>query len=337
MPSSRAAIKEDFILAEMNNAVRFFSQLFGEYPYPIFRGAYMFSFGQGFAGTIMIPGADFSNYHTFSFIAHETSHQWWGDMVLWRSYRDQWLSEGFAEYSGMLYVQLRDETKNEKQLIRRAREDLKLPPQTLTGVARGRLVDVGPLVLGHRLESRETRGAYSALTYKKGALVLRMLHFLFTDPQTGKGDAFFNLMTDFVRRYKDGIASTRDFLAVANERVKDTPLARRYGYHDLNWFYRQWVLESYLPSYELSYHIENSADGQIILKGDLFQKGLPDKEIWFMPLPLRIQLPGDQVANITIAAQGEHTPVAVRLPQRPEKVELDPDMWILSDKTTEKQ
>jgi Peptidase family M1 domain len=245
MPGYRAVIKEDFILAEMNNSIRFFSNIFGEYPYPLFRGVYHpFNFGQGFPTTIMIPAEDKATAATYSFIAHETSHQWWGDMVLWRSYRDQWLSEGFAEYSGMLYVQLRDKTHSEKELIERAREELKMPPRTRTGVGPGRLEDVGPLVMGRRLESRETRGAYTALTYKKGALVLRMMHFLFTNPQTGDGQPFFNLMTDFVERYRDSTASTEQFFAIANERVKNTALAQQYGYKDLNWFYRQWVTEA---------------------------------------------------------------------------------------------
>jgi aminopeptidase N len=53
---------------------------------------------------MMIPAADRDSKYTYVFIAHETAHQWWGDMVSWRSYRDQWLSEGFAEYSGILYT-----------------------------------------------------------------------------------------------------------------------------------------------------------------------------------------------------------------------------------------
>ena len=32
-------------------------------------------------------------------IPHETAHQWWGDLVLWNSYRDQWISEALANYS----------------------------------------------------------------------------------------------------------------------------------------------------------------------------------------------------------------------------------------------
>jgi hypothetical protein len=335
LPGGRAVIKEDFILAEMNNSVRFFSNTFGRYPYHLFRGVYHpFPFGQGFPTTIMIPAADRASYRTYSFIAHETSHQWWGDIVLWRSYHDQWLSEGFADYSGMLYAQLRDKTSSEKELIRQARETLKNPPHTRSGIGTGRLVDVGPLIMGHRLETRETRGAYSALTYSKGALVLRMLHYLFTDPATGDGQAFFDLMTDFVNRYKNSTASTDQFFAVANERIPNTALAQKFGFKDLQWFYRQWVTETYLPTYELTYHVEPAAAGAVVLKGELLQKGVPDEEKWFMPIPLVIHFPGGKAGSIAVSAFGPRTPVTIKLPQSPEKIELDPDLWILTEKTS---
>ena len=335
LPSSRGAIKEDFILAEMSNAVRYFSAIFGDYPYPIFRGVFHpFGFGQGFPSTIMIPAADRASKYTYEFISHETSHQWWGDVVLWRSYKDQWLSEGFADYSGLLYTQLRDKTSSERELIKLAREKLKAPPRTLTGIGPGRLVDVGPLIMGHRLNSRETFGAYTALTYQKGSLVLRMLHFLFTDPQTGNGQPFFDMMSEFVRDHRNGTASTEQFFALANERVQNTALSKKYGYKDLNWFLRQWVLESYLPSYHLAYHVEDAPGGGFILAGDLYQDLVPDSERWFMPLPLVVHLPGGKVARGTIAAAGAKAPVKINLPIRPEKVELDPDLWVLSDKTS---
>jgi hypothetical protein len=335
MPGSRAAIKEDFILAEMNNSVRFFSQMFGNYPYPVFRGVYHpFNFGQGFPTTIMIPNTDRADFRTYAFIAHETSHQWWGDVVQWRSYRDQWLSEGFAEYSGMLYAQLRDKAASEKELIEQARRELKMPPSTLTGIGHGRLVDVGPLVMGHRVEGRETRGAYQALVYEKGALVLRMLHFLFTDTQTGDGTPFFDMMRDFVERYKGKSASTEQFFAVVNEHVQNTPLAKKYGYKDLNWFYRQWVMQAYLPSYELSYHLEPDAGGGVILKGELSQSGLPDNENWFTVLPLVVHTSGGGIARGSVAVLGPHSPVSIKLPHAPEKVGLDPDLWVLSDRTS---
>ena len=36
---------------------------------------------------------------------HEVAHQWWGHAVGWASYHDQWLSEGFAEFSAGLFLQ----------------------------------------------------------------------------------------------------------------------------------------------------------------------------------------------------------------------------------------
>jgi aminopeptidase N len=194
-------------------------------------------------------------------------------------------------------------------------------------------VDVGPLIMGHRLSSRETFGAYTALTYKKGSLVLRMLHFLFTDPQTGNGQPFFDMMSEFVHEHRNGTASTEQFFALASERLQNTALSRKYGYKDLNWFSRQWVLESYLPSYHLAYHVEDAPGGGFLLAGDLYQDGVPESEHWFMSLPLVIHLPGGKVARGTIAALGAKTPVKINLPLKPEKVELDPDLWVLSDKT----
>ena len=36
---------------------------------------------------------------------HEVAHQWWGHMVGWATYHDQWLSEGFADFSAGLFLQ----------------------------------------------------------------------------------------------------------------------------------------------------------------------------------------------------------------------------------------
>lgn len=244
------------------------------------------------------------------------------------------MSEGFAEYSGLLYTQTRDKTSSEKELIERARDSLKNPPRNLSGIGKGRLADVGPLVMGHRLSTRETVGAYTALIYSKGALVLRMLHFLFTDPQTGDGKPFFDMMADFVQQHANGSASTDDFFAVVNAHVGQTALARKFGYKDLNWFYRQWVLQTYLPAYRLTYELEDQADGSVLLKGTLAQENIPDTESWFMPIPLSITMSKGKVGIVPIAVEGKESPVRVKLPGRPLKLELDPGLWVLSEKTS---
>lgn len=325
-------IKEDFIMAELNNSVRYFHSLFGKYPYENYGAAFHpFGFGQGFPSMVLIPGTDRANKYTYAFIAHETSHQWWGNIVAWRSYRDQWLSEGFAEYSGVLYTSLRKDYKASLNLIDEMRDSLRRPPETLTGQGKGKLADVGPIILGHRLDTSKTYGAYNTLIYNKGALVLRMLHFLFTDPASGEGDAFFTMMKDFVERYRNKVASTDDFMRVANEHFAKTPIAQRYKLNDLNWFFRQWVYETGLPTYVLNYTLQDQPDGTCILSGTLAQENVP--EDWSMILPLTFSFNSKGAARTTVVAVGATTNISIKLPRRPQKVELDPQNWVLSEKT----
>ena len=335
LPGGIMAIKEDFILAEMDNSLRFFTTMFGRYPYGSFSAAFHpFGFGQGFPTLLMIPNADRASKYTYVFIAHETSHQWWGDIVSWRSYRDQWLSEGFAEYSGILYTQKRAGTGAQNELLGDLRDSLKRSPGTETGVGKGRLVDVGPIILGHRLSTRKTLGAYQTLIYNKGALVLRMLHFLFSDQSTGAGDAFFDMMADFVNRYHDKFASTDDFRRVANEHFARTQIARQYHLQNLDWFFYQWVYRTELPSYHMEYQLQDQPDGKVLLSGTITQENAPDD--WIMPLPVLISFGKNQEARGTVMAHGPKAPIQIRLPARPQKVELDPHHWVLSDKTSTK-
>lgn len=330
-------IKEDFVLAEMGNAVDYMGALFGAYPYPVFRAAFHpFGFGQGFATMLAIPNADTATKGTFVFLSHETAHQWWGNIVAWRSYRDQWLSEGFAEYSGLLYMRQRTKSNSDlREMLESLRDSLKLPPRTETGIGSKRVTGIGPIILGHRLSSSRSRNAYTILTYYKGALVLRMLHFLMTNPANGDGQPFFEMMKDFVNRYRDGSATTEQFAQVASEHFAQTAVAQKYGIQDLNWFFRQWVWQTALPSYRLEYTLENQPDGKVLVKGTLFQENAP--EDWVMPLPLVFKFGGDKTARGTVLAKGPQQPISIALPMRPESVELDPDLWVLSEKTSTKK
>jgi len=330
-----AAIKEDFIVAELNNSIRYFTLLFGQYPYPTFSAAFHpFGFGQGIASLLMIPPADRASKYTYQFIAHETSHQWWGNIVAWRSYRDQWLSEGFAHYSAILYTGLRESQGAKNELLGELRSSLKDPPITSTGYGKGRLVDVGPIILGHRVGTEKTQNAYEALIYNKGALVLRMLHFMLTDTASGDGQPFFTMMTDFVERFRNKNASSEDFLAVANEHFAKSPIARKHGLANLNWFFYQGVYQTALPSYELRYKLEDTPDGKVIVSGTIFQKDAPPN--WMMVLPVKFSFGEKQHASGTVLVQGASSPFQIRLPVRPRSVELDPERWILAESVSAK-
>lgn len=332
LPGSYLPIKESFILAELNNSVRFFHALFGPYPYDNFGASFHpYGFGQGFPSMLMIPPTDRANKYTYSFLSHETAHQWWGNIIAWRSYRDQWLSEGFAEYSGVLYTSLRDDPKAALNLIDNMRDSLKDSPRTVKGLGKGKLVDVGPIILGHRLRSTKTLDAYSTLIYNKGALVLRMLHFLLSDPASGDDKLFYDMMKDFVGTYRNSVASSDDFRLIAGKHFAQSPIARKYGLQNLDWFFAQWVYDSKLPAYELKYEIIDQPDGTFVVQGEVLQENAGEK--WFMPLPLEFSFGGKQRARGTVHAYGPKTPFSIKLPVRPKKVDLDPDKWVLSEKT----
>lgn len=334
LPGAYMAIKESFILAELNNTVRYFHALFGPYPYDTFSATFHpYGFGQGFPSMLMMPPTDRDSKYTFAFVSHETAHQWWGNIVAWRSYRDQWLSEGFAEYSGILYTGLRRDYGAAKNMVEQMRGHMTAPPRTQVGLGKGRLTDVGPLILGHRLASSETLDAYGVLVYEKGALVLRMLHFLLSDPSSMDDKGFYDMMKDFVERHRNKVASTDDFRMVAGEHFAKSPIGRKYGLQNLDWFFSQWVYDSKLPSYKLEYQIEDKQGGGVTVKGTVLQEDAGEK--WFMPLPLVFDFGGKQVARGTVYAYGPSTPFSIDLPMKPKGVNLDPDKWILSDKTSE--
>ncbi len=327
--------KQTFLMTEFGNGVDFFSELFGSYPYGELKGVYHpRPFGQGFSTLVFLPPMSRAESKpNFHLISHEISHQWWGNQVSWRSYRDQWLSEGFAEYGAALYIKARMDRDAMADVVRWMRTALTMPPVGVTGgVAKGRLADLGPLILGRRLVTEETLNAYTALTYAKGGAVLRMVHFLLSNPADGKDSAFFDMLRDFVKRYQDRPASTEGFANVASEYFVKSPIGRKYSFGHLGWFFRQWVYEAHLPSYRLEYKIEKQSDGKALLKGTLYQEETPEN--WEMPLPLVVKFDNNEVAKGSVLAKGPASPVSLPLPAMPKDVQLDPDAWVLSAKTT---
>ena len=75
-------------------------------------------------------------------------------------------------------------------------------------------------------------------------------------------------------------------------------------------------------------------DGAVLISGTVYQENAPDD--WFMPVPLQFEFGKNQRARVTVTAYGPERPFQVKLPMNPKKVELDPDLWILSEKTTTK-
>src|SRR5262249_53416276 len=101
-------------------AVDFFAKRFCPYPYE--RLALTQKPGvlsQGWPGLVFLSSFAFlsdaeksrlsmdsvSMVQSNNVIAHETAHQWWGDLVGWGGYRDQWIVEALSEYSALMMLE----------------------------------------------------------------------------------------------------------------------------------------------------------------------------------------------------------------------------------------
>lgn len=78
--------------------------------------------------------------------------------------------------------------------------------------------------------------------------------------------------------------------------------------------------------------VESQADGTALVTGNVYQTNAPDD--WFMPLPIIFKFGGNGVAQGTVAAFGPKAPFSIKLPTKPESMDLDPQKWVLSEKTS---
>ncbi len=340
VPSSVAPIKENFVASELSNALSYFSNNFGPYTFGDFRAAvHPFSSSKGFPTMVLLPaarGMDEANRTVFSSIGQSTSYQWWANIVSWRSYRDQWLSEGFTEYSGMMYTGFRQDLKSQKELVKESRFKM----ESMATGDRGNLGKVatsGPMIFGSRLNTRLTKNVHQTLVNAKGALVMRMLHYLFTE---SKNDAaFFKMLTDFISQYENKAATTEDFMQVAGAHFAQTPMAKRLGLTDLNWFFQQWVFDAMYPSYRLEYSMGEEG-GKTVFNYTIFQDNAGPN--WIMPLPVVLKFSGNKEAILPVLAKGPEFSSKIVLGDsasvpKPDSIELDPELWILSEKTVTKK
>ena len=189
---------------------------------------------------------------------HEIAHQWWGHTVGWASYRDQWMSEGFAQFSAALFAQTF--YTNDKDLYFRIwkTQQNSLQEKNEFGF---RPIDAGPLTMGYRVDSSRTGDNYNALIYGKGSFVLHMLRMMMWDRRTGD-ESFKATMRDFVKTYLNRPASTEDFKAVVEKHM--TPLMDIDHNHKMDWFFNEWVYGTELPRYEFSSSVSQDGDGSTL-------------------------------------------------------------------------
>jgi hypothetical protein len=296
-------------LAERATGIlRFYSSLFGDFPYPSLTcalverdlpgghsPAYLAILNQQLPGSTLVwrdDPASFPGYPDF-FLAHEIAHQWWGQAVGWKNYHEQWLSEGVAQYFAVLYAERARGPVAFGQIVRQ-----------LHGWAI-RDSDQGAVYLGYRVGhiKRESR-IFRAVVYNKSAAVLHMLRRLIGD------DAFFRGFRRFYQTWRFRKAGAED-LRQALEAEAHVPLER---------FFERWIYNASLPDVKFSSRTVTGPTGpEVVLRFE--QAG----EIFDFPVTVTLFYADGRSSDVLVKVTDRVVETRVPLTGRLRRVEANRD------------
>jgi hypothetical protein len=287
-------------LSEAQYAIRLYTDYFGPLPYKRLSMTQQTAcdYGQSWPGLVWLPicafydstvrhqlGLDWGDRGYWQIVTpHEVAHQWWGQLVGFNSYRDQWMSEGFADFSASLFLQSAYGDKSRKMYERFWDDERQ---SLLERNAEGfRAIDVGPVTMGYRLNNSKTGSNIAReLIYPKGAYILHMVRMMMWNSQTGDQD-FKQAMQDFVKTYSGRSASTEDFKAIIEKHMTaDMNVA---GDGKMDWFFNEYVYGTALPTYSFQSSFDKSPEGEVIFTHHLTQSGVDDNFV--MPVPVYLEL-----------------------------------------------
>jgi aminopeptidase N len=261
--------------------LKFYAQQFGEAPYPnltvvaadaLLPGGHSPAFfaliQQPLPNTPLTWREDplaFDRYPNY-LISHEIAHQWWGQAVGFKNYHEQWLSEGLAQYSSVMYLST-------------ARPDVLRPLIREMRNSALSMMNKGPIWLGYRLGHIEGRGAvFRAIVYNKSAVVLHMLRRLIGD------EAFSRGLQRFYRQWRFQKAGTDD-LRAAFETEAARPLGR---------FFDRWIFGSTVPKLRVTSHVDSASRSALVR---VEQVG----ETFDLPLTIGVEYTDGRTVEVSLA------------------------------------
>jgi len=324
------------------HAIRYYAERFGPFPYSklaltqlpgresqgwpglIFLSSYAFLTPEERRELHMNPSRELIDQQI---PAHEAAHQWWGDLITWSTYRDQWFSEGLANYSALMLLQEKNPAAF-RQIMEKYRNDLVEKDKD------GDMPkDAGPVTLGSRLFSSRSPQGYEAISYGRGTWLFHMLRSMLQDaarkdPRSGGADdPFVRSLRKLCERYQGKDISTHQLLDVFAE---DLPPSLKYeGKASLDWFLDGWVNGTAMPRLELqSVKFATNANGTVVT-GLIRQKDAPDNLVTSVPIYAFVSGKAPVLLG-RVFADGAETSFHLSAPTGAHKLLLDPNGTILT-------
>ncbi len=219
--------KNNKAIHETADLIGLYSQKLIDYPFKEEKyGHCLAPMGGGMEHQTMTTLADFS----FTLVAHELAHQWFGDYITCGNWRDIWINEGFASYmeyialQGLRSQEMADDWLSHAMSLARVKDGtVYVPEADVENI--WRLFD-------------------TALSYKKGACILHMLRF-----ELDNDSLFFAVLRNYLAAFGGGNATAADFRTVLEQTTE----------HDFSCFFSQWYYGYGYPVFSLTWYQEGDS------------------------------------------------------------------------------
>jgi aminopeptidase N len=225
-------------------------------------------------------------------LAHEMTHQWWGDCVSVNDWRDVWLSEGFATYGEALFKEHAYGMDAYHSYIE--------------------FNIMGPVFAsGENFPIYDPDYLWGTTTYEKGACVAHMLRHVLGD------SIFYEAFAAYRQAHEYQSATSAQF----QQDVEGV-----YG-QSLDWFFSEWIYDVGWPEYNYGWLAESQGDSfGLNLEIRQVQTNGP---VFTMPVDIGITtLTGDTLVTVWVDEAQEVFDLVIG--GEPTAVELDPENWILN-------
>ena len=235
---------------------------------------------------------------TRNVVIHEIAHQWFGNAITETTWDDAWLSEGFATFFTLLFIE--DEYGKDEYLkgIIKARKSVydmsvKMPDFSIVSE-----------------RTAEKEDVTSGITYQKGAWVIHMLRNLMGEKNFKKG------IQNYYAKYFNANTTTSEFRAEM-EKVSGK---------DLTLFFKQWLYQPINPTINASWKYDANTKKLNV------QLQQAQKYLYNVPVEIGFYKKGASTPTIlTMNLKEKDQLFSFPLATAPEKLELDPRALLLND------
>ncbi len=302
---------QNFVLpGQLNNAqvdfanlpemISFFSYVYGAYPFEKYGHMIvpMTTYAAMEHQTMTTFGAAYltGNQNYESIVAHELTHQWYGNLVTPITMREVWLKESFATYSEFLWEAHHSGWQAGCDYLRDNIQQYYLSWENSNGP--------------QTIFDPEYNMMFAPPTYEKSASVLHMLRLKLGN------DAYFNFIRSILTTYPGGNINTPEFI----------DLAEQASGEDLTQFFQQWIYSPGVPNATFTVLRNDTGLAKI-----LATTSSPTTTLFDIDVP--ISVPGSAVADslvIRATAAGHVNYFPIGISDDLTGIQIDPNHWVLT-------